>query len=382
MKNLNTLILTALLILALIPVADAVGKTTPVTESFKVKKGGDLVVDVENAGATVEVKVWSKLEVTVTAHGIRESDLEDLEIAMDGNTVNVFFNPGWGGDGHGRVRFSISVPSQFNLGIGTSGGDVEVTGNIEGTVEAGTAGGDIEVADVKGELQLRTAGGDVTAGDVDGDADLKTAGGDIEVGDVKGILTAKTAGGDIEAGEVTKDLDAKTAGGDITCDGVGGEADVETAGGDIELGIVKSEVSAKTAGGDVVIMGGTGSVTAKTSGGDIRLSDIVGFVNAATAGGDIYVELDPSNASGSDMETKGGDVELYLPANAKVTIEAQIRLRDWDHRDSDEYDIRSDFKAEEHERTDRMVKARYVINGGGKVINLETVNGNIEIRKR
>jgi len=382
MKNLNTLMLAALLILALIPVTDAVGKTTPVTESFKVKKGGNLVVDVENAGATVEVKVWSKLEVAVTAHGIRESDLEDLEIEMDGNTVNVFFDPGRSWASHGRLRFAISVPSNFNLDIGTSGGDVEVTGAIEGTVHAGTAGGDITVEDVKGEIQLRTAGGDVEAGDVDGDAHLRTAGGDIEVGDVKGTLTAKTAGGDIEAGNVTKDLVAKTAGGDISCDGIGGEADVETAGGDIELGVVKGEVAAKTAGGDIEIDGATGKAAAKTSGGDIRLSGIVGFVRAATAGGDIYVELDPSNASGSDMETKGGDVELYLPANAKVTIEALIRLRDWDRRDTDKYDIRSDFKAEEHERTDREVRARYVINGGGKVINIETVNGNVEIRKR
>jgi hypothetical protein len=82
------------------------------------------------------------------------------------------------------------------------------------------------------------------------------------------------------------------------------------------------------------------------------------------------------------METKGGDVELYLPANAKVTIKARIRLRDWGRGDRDEYDIRSDFEAEEKERSDREVWARYVINGGGKVIDIETVNGNIEIRKR
>ena len=117
-------------------------------------------------------------------------------------------------------------------------------------------------------------------------------------------------------------------------------------------------------------------------GGDIRLSGIAGFVKAETAGGDIIVELDPSNASSSSMETKGGDVDLVIPADAKVTIEALIRLRDWDHRDADDYDITSDFKAEAHDRSDREVRARYVINGGGKVINLETVNGNIRINKR
>ena len=382
MKQLNSIILAALLMLVLIPVSDAVGQSTPTSVTFKVQKGGNLVVDVENAGASVDVKVWSKLEVAVTAHGIRESDIKDLEITQNGNNVDVFFDPGHGHDHRGRIRFSINVPSEFNLDIGTSGGDVKVTGTIEGTVDAVTAGGDIKVNNVKGDLGLRTAGGDIEAGDVDGDAGLKTAGGDIEVGDVTGNLTAKTAGGDIEAGQVGKDLTAGTAGGDISCDGVGGEAKTGTAGGDIELGVVKGEAAAKTAGGDIEIEGATGKVVAKTAGGDIRLSAIAGFVKASTAGGDVYVELDPSNAASSSMETRGGDVELYLPANAKVTIEALIRLRDWDHGDRDNYDITSDFKAEAHDRSDSEVRARYVINGGGKVISLETVNGNIRINKQ
>jgi DUF4097 and DUF4098 domain-containing protein YvlB len=382
MKQLNILIVAAFLTIALIPVTDAVGNATPTAKTFDVKKGGNLIVDVENAGASVEVKVWSRMEVEVTAHGIRESEMEDLEIGIDGNTVKVYFDPYRSRDGRSRVRFDINVPSQFNLDIGTSGGDIDVNGDIEGTVAAGTAGGSVTVDDVKGTIDLRTAGGDVEAGDVDGDAEMKTAGGDVEVGDVKGNLSAKTAGGDIEAGNVEKDLDAKTAGGDITCDRVGGEADVETAGGDIDLGVIKGEVAAKTAGGDIDVKGGNGAVVAKTSGGDIRLAGIVGYVKAATAGGDIRVDLEPSNAARSDVETKGGDIEFVIPANAKVTIEARIRLRDWDRGDTDRYDILSDFEAASHERDDREVRARFVINGGGKEINLETVNGIIEIRKR
>jgi len=381
MRKVAGLVLTALFIFVLLPIADAIGEKTPVAESFKVKKGGNLVVDVENVGADVDVKVWSKLEVDVQAHGIRDYDLEDLEIKLDGNTVYVLMDSGYERR-HRNVRFSISVPSEFNLDIGTSGGSIEVTGSIKGTVVGNTAGGDIELDDVDGAVELRSAGGNVTAGNISGDAQLRTAGGDIVVGDVTGELTAQTAGGDIDAGKVEKDLVAQTAGGDISCDNVGGEAVAETAGGDIELGIVKGEFKAETAGGDIEVMGATGEAYAKTAGGDIKLSGIKGFVKATTAGGDIYVDLDPTNASNSSMETKGGDIEIYLPANAKATIEARIRLRDWDRRDRDEYDILSDFKADEQERSEREVWARYVINGGGKVIEIETVNGNIEIRKR
>ncbi len=106
-------------------------------------------------------------------------------------------------------------------------------------------------------------------------------------------------------------------------------------------------------------------------------------MDAETAGGDISVELDPTNAGKSTIETNGGNIALYLPAGAKATVEAYIRLRsrDWDD-DEDRYDVRSDFKAESHDKDDRAIRARYVINGGGKVIKLETTNGNTEIRKK
>ena len=103
-------------------------------------------------------------------------------------------------------------------------------------------------------------------------------------------------------------------------------------------------------------------------------------MKATTAGGDIYVELDPTNAGRSELETAGGDITLYLPAGAKVTIEARIKIRDrWDE---DDYEITSDFKAESQDRDKREVTARYVINGGGKVITIETVNGDIDILKK
>jgi DUF4097 and DUF4098 domain-containing protein YvlB len=326
--------------------------------------------------------VWSKQEVTIRAEGIRDNDLEYLEIEKEGNTVSVYLDLGNGRRSHRSARFYINVPSEFNLDIGTSGGDVDVAGSIEGDVEAKTAGGEIEIDDVEGEVELRTAGGNITAGRVEGDASLSTAGGNIRIGDVTGNLSTATAGGNITVGNVKKNLSAATAGGNIRCENVDGEAEAETSGGNIELGVVKSGVTATTSGGNIEILGADGRAVAKTAGGDIELDNIVGFVEVATAGGDIRVELDPTNDARSSIETKGGDITLYLPANAEATVEAEIRVRDWDRRYRDEYSIDSDFEAEEHETSERKIWARYVINGGGKVISVETVNGNIEILKR
>ena len=176
-------------------------------------------------------------------------------------------------------------------------------------------------------------------------------------------------------------LSAATAGGDITIENVGGDAKAATAGGDIEVGTVSGSAILKTAGGDIELGGASGTVKAKTAGGDIECLKITGSVEAATAGGDVYAELDPKGNQPSSLETSGGDVTLVIPAGADVVIDARIRLRGH-HYDDDHYDIISDFKAESHEKTSKDIRAKYVLGKGGPQITLETVNGNIEIKKK
>ena len=357
------------------------GRTTE-TRSFKVKKGGQLIVDVENAGADIVIRAWDKNEVLVQVDGIREEEIEELEMEERGNTVSVEYygdRDGWGH--HSRhLRFIINVPAKFNLDLATSGGDVTIEDKIIGTVEAATSGGDVEVEDIDGTAELRTSGGDISARNVKGEARMVTAGGDIEVGDVDGELQAKTAGGDIKVGRVTKNLEARTAGGDIIAEDVGGNVSASTAGGDIRIGKAEGEASLKTAGGDIEIMSAKGEITAKTAGGDVELEGIVGSVDGATAGGDIVVELTPQGSRGSSLETRGGDVTLYIDSRAKVTIEAEIRIRGH-YDDEDDYEISSDFDAADKKSDSKHKYMRIELNGGGPRITLDTVNGDIEIRK-
>lgn len=371
-------VLIVLPILTALPVAaERVSKS----ESFTVKKGGTLIVDAEDVQADIHVKTWEKTEVLVKIDGLSEEDMEDLEMKAVDNTVSVEF---YGGDWrHSRhVRFIINVPSEFNLDLATSGGDVLVGGRLKGTVAAATSGGDIGVDEIDGSVELSTSGGDVSARSVSGDLDASTSGGDIDIGEVKGMVEASTSGGDIDVGSVGKDLSAKTAGGDIVIGDVGGEADVATAGGDVRVGRVSGVADLRTAGGDIEGGGATGDVIARTAGGDITLSAVTGSVDAETAGGDIDVELTPGGKGNSVLETKGGDITLSVPANAKVTIEAEIRLhKGWDDEEYTEYDIVSDFKAESKNKDKRGIRGKYVLNGGGAMIRLETMHGNIEIRR-
>jgi DUF4097 and DUF4098 domain-containing protein YvlB len=376
----------------------SVGESTVTTKTFKITKGGTLVVEIEGIGADIAVNVWDKSEIQMRIEGLSEEALEDLQTSEENNTVRIDYSGDDGWRKSRAARFEFTVPTELNLDLGTSGGDIAVNGRMkgsvtlgtsggdieveaaEGNVAAATSGGDIEVGKIEGKVRLETSGGDVKALEVIGDAALATSGGDVEAGDVKGELTASTAGGDISIGSVEKGLMASTAGGDITIENVGGDARVSTAGGDIVVGTVSGSATLKTAGGDIELRGATGRVVAKTAGGDIECNKVTGSLEAATAGGDIYAELNPTGTLTNRLETQGGDIRIVIPADAKVTIDAKIRIRrGWGG--DEEYEITSDFPAESHEKDKKLIRGRYVVGGGGATITLETVNGNIEIRK-
>jgi len=374
-----------LVLVAMVTGVSAVAERMSKSESFTVKKGGLLVVEADRVSADIHIKVWTKNEVNVKVDGISEEDLENLEMRESGNTVYVEYYGNRDHRRHGRhARFVINVPSQFDLELATSGGDISIDDKITGKVEAGTSGGDISIDDVEGLVEVATSGGDISARTITGDAEVATSGGDIDIDEVKGTLDVATSGGDIEVGNVGEDLSAKTAGGDIIIGDVGGDVDAATAGGDVEVGRVQGRADLRTAGGDIEVLSATGEVSARTAGGDIVMAEIKGSVDVETAGGDIEVELDPTGKRGSVLETKGGDIVLYLPSSAKVTIEAEIRLHHGyydDEEDYDEYDIISDFKAESKDKDKRGIRAKFVLNGGGPRIEMETMHGDIEIRK-
>ncbi len=349
------------------------------TKSFEVSPGG--MLDVSISGGDILLGTWEKNEVYVKAEGIDPDELERLIMTQSGNRVRVQYEPEWGESM--RVRFTINVPSQFNSDLHTSGGDIRLQGLFQGKLDGSTSGGDITIADIDGTVDMNTSGGDITAGKIKGTCSLSTSGGDIQVELSTGEVQLSTSGGDITIGNVGKSLVAKTSGGDIHIGDVGGEATAITAGGDIIIGRVSGNATLKTAGGDVQLRGASGIVKAKTAGGDMSLVNISGSIDASTAGGDVEAELRPSGSGRSRLTSSGGDIILSIPENAKASIEAVISVRGRWRENSEDYSIESDFKSKTYEKDPdtKEIRATFLLNGGGEEIILETVNGNIMIRK-
>jgi len=346
-----------------------------VTKTFKVNKGGTLKVEI--AAGDININSWSKNEVTVKIDGVDDEDRNLIDISQSGNTINVSLK---GSGNWGNNDVDISVPSEFNLDLNTNQGDVNVNSSIVGTVQVYTAGGDINLKDVKGNTNVKTSGGDITTGSINGDLELSTNGGDVKVGNVNGKGEVRTMGGSIDMKNIGKELDAKTFGGDISIGSIGGNAKVKTLGGSISIGKISGSANVQTNGGNIKLDGASGDTKAKTLGGNISLYNITGNIDASTASGNVYAELTPSGKGKSNISSLSGTVKLLIDPNAKATIEADVKMGDMDET---EKMIESDFPAKNFEKGDHSpnVKVTYLINGGGELIKLSTMNDKIFIKK-
>jgi len=283
-------------------------------------------------------------------------------------------------DGSMGAEFDIKVPVHFNLDVETKGGDISLEGPLLGEVRLTTAGGDIHATDISGPVRVETAGGSIGLGNLGVRAEIRTAGGSIRVGNVRGDATIETSGGTIEVGQVDGALRAETAGGDVVIAGASGEVSAETAGGQIEVGPTGGSVRAQTAGGSIRMRGARGRVVAETAGGSIDLLQLGAGVRANTSAGRILAAFDTNTKTfvASQLETSMGDVYVYLPVGLSLTIDAAIDAAAGHH-------IVTDFPlsilGDKEDFSERTIRGHGTLNGGGEVLRIRTVAGNIEIRK-
>jgi len=278
------------------------------------------------------------------------------------------------------AEFDITLPARYNLDVETQGGEIGIEGNLQGEARLTTAGGDIRSADISGPVRVETAGGSITLGNLGVRAEVRTAGGSIHTGNVRGEAKLETSGGEIEVGQVGGSLRAETAGGDVVIGRATGQIVAETAGGQILLGPASSSVRAETAGGSIHLQGGRGQVVAETAGGSIDLLQVEAGVRASTAAGRILAQFnaDAKTFAASRLETSSGDIFVYLPTGLPLTIDAAIDAAAG-HRIITDFPL--SIQGAREDFNERTIRGRGALNGGGEVLRIRTVAGNIEIRK-
>ncbi len=371
-KNLFTVLLLALFVFT-----STVLSQVDKEQTFEVKKGETIKVDINYGNIKYYTGSGDKLEVK--AYNILPEEVKYLSMEKSGNTVLVKFR----GEDSDDFRVKITGPEEFNLDFETGGGNVRIEDDVKGKVTISTGGGNVSTENVFGKLNISTAGGNIKVGNVSGDLKVRTAGGDIKTGDVNGKAKISTAGGNIKAGSINGSAKISTAGGNIFIEKTGGDTKISTAGGNIKVTYVSGNTELNTAGGNIKIEGADGNVEVNTGAGNIKLTNIKGSVSANTAAGNIYAELFPGRQSNSKLNTAIGNITLKIPSNADATITARVRVMMWGYDEDDMDQITSDFEPESirKNKEKKQIEAVYKLNGGKSKIDLNVGMGEINIEK-
>jgi hypothetical protein len=364
---------SAAIIFIMITLATAAVYGQHKTKIFKVSSNGYLSID--NTYGDITVKTWDKNEVSVKYEQDPEDD-ESFIIKASGNQVKIKSY------GYGDAGIEVNIPKRFNIEIETGAGDLKVFGELSGNLSGNTSGGDIRLGKLSGTIEFLTAGGDITAEDVKGTLKIVTSGGDMRISNVDGTGSISSAGGDIQMNNVSKDLKISTGGGNITADAVKGNTKLNTGGGDIIIGYLNGSADIKTGGGNIKATGGKVVVNAATGSGDIQMYKIDGTVKIASGSGDVLLEM-LNITQDSYVNTHNGTIRLFLPVNAKVSVEVKIRgfgkHYSYDANDFIINDLKPTSKSVS--KNSDNIMATYSFNGGGKKIYLETSNGEVEIKR-
>ena len=343
------------------PLGDLIRKAVPdflaestledINEVFPVTSGGKLTVDTDFGAIDVQSAENDTVSVRVQRSAQLKADrrageiLKNFDIQMTHEASDVKIEAKFKGpqkrwrrvQNRLDVQFDIVVPRHYSLNLKTAG-DAISAADVTGDVDAKTSGGGLRFQNITGRIDGKTSGGNINLEAFNGDTTLKTSGGNITVETGTGDVKAKTSGGNLQFANVTGAVDGKSTGGSITLRDCRGGADVKTAGGSIE---VEND----------------GPVLARTSGGGIRCQLHEAstsqnlLLDLETIGGGINVSLVPDIAATVEAKGLGGSVTTELPVEAEVAGPV------------------------------RPNQLQGTINGGGPLLRLRSVGGNVILRK-
>jgi Putative adhesin len=277
------------------------------------------------------------------------------------------------------VTIDVSVPRKYNLDITTRGGNID-SEDVDGGVSLATAGGNISVGSLGASAKLETGGGHITVRDVAGDLSAVTGGGHIVAGNISGAATLRTGGGHIRVASIGGIARLGTGGGNVSVEKVAKELFADTGGGQIEVGEAAGIVRARTSGGGIRVVRASGPATLESNSGSIYLTQVDSPVRAFTSAGGITAWLGNTAKipGGCDLQSSDGDIVVYIPKELPITIDASIQLGGA-HGFTVDPALPIKVSYEDQSNGKHVIRAAGELNGGGELLRLRTVAGNIRL---
>jgi hypothetical protein len=223
-------------------------------------------------------------------------------------------------------------------------------------------------------------GGSVTVNHRLGDSFIRTGGGDIRVDASVGDLEISSLGGNIYLKAIARGR-VETGGGNIEVVRCMGSLMVHTAGGNINLGDMGGDVTAESGGGDIRVGVAHREVVARTAQGNIELWKLSEGADAHTGRGRITAEFvgDRNSTRKSELVTSMGDIVVFFAGTVSGNLHAVAGTSPSQHILSEFPELKISNGIAEY--GPHSVAAEGAIHGGGPMIDMRTMAGQIELRK-
>lgn len=180
----------------------------------------------------------------------------------------------------------------------------------------------------------------------------------------------------IDVSDVKGSVKAESVDGSIHISGAADEVSAETVNGSVEISGAAKRVNAESVNGPVSISGAGGEIAATTVNGALTVSAgaVVENGHLETVNGHIRFEGTLGRRATLDIESVSGSVELVLPAQASADFSISTFSGEIDTAFGGT-SVRTTPHTPQKELT-------FAVGGGDAKITIETLSGNVEIRKK
>ncbi len=170
-------------------------------ESFSVRDGGALAVDLGSEAVVVKTVSGSRARVVVEGRGrdaVQEFQRRRFTARAVRRGLEVKTDPPRRTSGRADARFTVTVevPRRFDVALDVGSGSVSV-GSLDGDLSVDTGSGSVSVGHIRGDVAIDTGSGSVRAESVSGALEVDTGSGAVRVGEVGGRATVDTGSGGV-----------------------------------------------------------------------------------------------------------------------------------------------------------------------------------------
>lgn len=181
-----------------------------------------------------------------------------------------------------------------------------------------------------------------------------------------------TSNGDIDVEGHKKGMNLYTSNGTITTDNTAETAELRSSNGRLSIKDHIGDVNGNTSNGDIVLEDTEGDFDLETSNGRIEADNHVGNIDAESSDGEVSADVAmPAHNGLCRFDTSNGSITVSVPDSVNATVYIK----------TSNGDINVDFSVGDFNPDEDIFESTIGEGDSLGVINLETSNGNVSLRK-